>query len=966
MINTLTLSLCNSRQPRVRRLLAAALLTAGAAAALAWAGDAQAHGNGLRIESGQPLRDAGDAGDADAGRFLLANAGHTRLARVQLFASPGQVLACDGRTVQGREFPATPAAVLEAGDAVACLSQPASGRPPAGASAGAVVAVARDGDAWQVERRSLAVLGGAGTPDQGIIALLSGSQHNDGNSNGQWDVGESIDYHYTLVNLGTQALSSLVVADQGGAVTCPATSLAVGADMVCSTSYTLDAADVAAGLLVNEVEVLGQAADGSPVQAADVLVRQSMDGSAALAVFKSPMLLDDADGSGYASVGDLLQYTFAVKNAGVQALYQVDLVEPDPSLIDTPISCAGQSLSGAPFAGLGTGELASFDVVLCTAQYTITAADAAYGQALNLVEAHAQPGFGPPVYATGASAVVIPLPPEVLLTKALIEESGSRPGIAEPGETLTYRITLANAGTIDAFNIGISDQLDANTSFIDASHGGSHAAGVVTWSGLTVPANGQLQLQVRVQVADPLPPSTLQVANLAWETGTTPPPCPPAGEQCVVTPTPAAVAISKALVAEDGAVDKLAEPGELLTYAITLTNSGGSPAQDYALVDVLDANTVFVSASDGGVHSAGVVNWNGLTVPANGSLVVTVQVRVADPLPVGTTQVANLAYQAGTTPPPCPPAGEQCVITPTPGTVSLVKTVSDDNGNGLAEPGEQLTYSIVLTNNDDQPAINIDLVDVIDANTLFVSADHGGSFAGGAITWTGLTVPANSQLVLTVVVQVVDPIPAGVTNISNLVHDAGGPPPDCGANPDADGCAEIPVGAGPLLAVAKSVDPAEAHPGDSVLYTVTVANVGSVPVTGVRISDPLPAGVVSFAWQCQGSAGATCPAGTGTGAIDELVPLLPVGGSLTYSVLAELDGDVLGEVLNIVTVSPDDRVRCAPDNSPSPCQQDAPVRVRPELPTYIPVPATDRWALAIMVLGLLGLGLVTGRRRLRL
>ena len=263
--------------------------------------------------------------------------------------------------------------------------------------------------------------------------------------------------------------------------------------------------------------------------------------------------------------------------------------------------------------------------------------------------------------------------------------------------------------------------------------------------------------------------------------------------------------------------------------------------------------------------------------------------------------------------------------------------------NRATPAGEQLTYSIVLTNNDDQPAINIDLVDVIDANTLFVSADHGGSFAGGAITWTGLTVPANSQLVLTVVVQVVDPIPAGVTNISNLVHDAGGPPPDCGANPDADGCAEIPVGAGPLLAVAKSVDPAEAHPGESVLYTVTVANVGSVPVTGVRISDPLPAGVVSFAWQCQGSAGATCPAGTGTGAIDELVPLLPVGGSLTYSVLAELDGDVLGEVLNIVTVSPDDRV-LAPDNSPSPCQQDAPVRVRP-VPTHIRcrLPTAGHW-----------------------
>ncbi len=827
-----------------------------------------------------------------------------------------------------------------------------------------MVAVARDGSGWQVDRRSLAVLGGAATPDQGIVALLSGSEHNDGNGNGQWDAGESIDFHYTVLNLGTQDLSGLAVTGNAGAVSCPGNSLATGDSMVCTAAHALTAGDIADGLLIHEVEVQGQAADGSPVQAADVVVRQNLDGNAALAVFKSPMLLDDADDSGYASTGDLLQYTFAVKNAGVQALSQVDLVEPDPSLIDTPISCASQSLSGAPFSGLGTGQLASFDVVLCNAQYTITAADAAYGQALNLVEAHAQPGFGAPVYATGASAVVIPRPPEVAVAKALIEESGSRPGIAEPGEILTYRITVANVGSIDAFNIGISDQLDGNTSFLDASHGGSHAAGIVTWSGLTVPAEGAVQLQVRVQVADPLPPSTLQVANLAFETGTTPPPCPPAGEQCVVTPTPAAVAVNKELVAEDGSVPGLAEPGEQLTYQITLANSGGSPAQNYALVDVLDANTVFVSASHGGIHSGGLVNWTGLTVPANGNLQVSVTVQVVDPLPVGTTQVANLAHQAGTTPPTCPPAGDQCVITPTPGTVTLVKTVADANGNGLAEPGEQLTYSIALTNNDDQPAINIDLVDVIDANTLFVSADNGGSYAGGAITWTGLTVPANSQLVLTVVVQVVDPIPAGVTDILNLVHDAGGPPPDCGANPDADGCAEIPVGAGPLLAVSKSVDPAEAHPGESVLYTITVANVGSVPVTDVVISDPLPVGVVGFAWECQASGGAACPATTGTGALNEWLPTFPVGGQLTYTILAELADDILGEVLNVVMVTPEGAVYCAPDNSPAPCQQQATVTVRQVLPTYVPVPATDRWALILLALGLFGAGLFAARRRL--
>ena len=46
------------------------------------------------------------------------------------------------------------------------------------------------------------------------------------------------------------------------------------------------------------------------------------------------------------------------------------------------------------------------------------------------------------------------------------------------------------------------------------------------------------------------------------------------------------------------------------------------------------------------------------------------------------------------------------------------------------------------------------VTDPLDANTTFVSADNGGMEAGGIVSWTGLTVPANGSLVLTVVTNV--------------------------------------------------------------------------------------------------------------------------------------------------------------------------------------------------------------------
>ena len=81
----------------------------------------------------------------------------------------------------------------------------------------------------------------------------------------------------------------------------------------------------------------------------------------------------------------------------------------------------------------------------------------------------------------------------------------------------------------------------------------------------------------------------------------------------------------------------------------------------------------------------------------------------------------------------------------------------------------------------------------------------------------------------------------------------------------------------------------------------------------------------------------------------------------SYIFLAD---DILGEVLNVVMVTPEGAVYCAPDNSPAPCQQQATVTVRQVLPTYVPVPATDRWALILLALGLFGAGLFAARRRL--
>jgi uncharacterized repeat protein (TIGR01451 family) len=700
---------------------------------------------------------ASNSVNAPAGEygFSVGNVGSGQLDAVRIVSDRGHAAQCSGVTVHGNAFAA--AGSLSAGDSVRCVARPLTQSRARNAS---VVVLARDADGHPTSRTFSFAQPAALTPAQGIAVLAAGGIHNDTNGDGKLQAGETISYDYTLLNVGTLALSNIVLADIDGAETCAQTTLAVGAWTTCTHVHTITAGEESAGMVFNQVDMSAIDAGNGPVLAGDFVVTQNLDNDAGIRVFKSPLLEDDADASGYASAGDLVRYTFVVKNDNAQALALVNLAEDDAAHIDGSISCAGTTLGGQPFAGLGSGALASNDVVLCTADHTISATEASAGEADNLVEATAQPPIGGAVQGSGASAIVIPTPANVTLTKALTGETGSVTGVAEPGETLTYTITLSNSGGADALNVGVVDPLDANVVFASANHGGALSGSTVIWSGLTVPGNGSLVLSVTVTVANPIPSGTTRVLNLAYVTGTTPPNCTaaplPAG--CVDTPTPGAIQIAKALVAESGTQAGVAEPGETLTYTITLTNNGGSAVTGYGVSDPLDANVAFVSADHGGVHNGGIVGWSNLTIPAAGNLVLQVVVRVADPLPLATTHVVNLAYKTGSTPLDCNvvPVPAACVVTPSQLTPALQVTKTVSAGNSI--PGATVTYTITVTNVGTGPASNVGISDPLPtgiASFAWTCAASGGvacanAQGSGAINESIAAFPVGGRLVYTV------------------------------------------------------------------------------------------------------------------------------------------------------------------------------------------------------------------------
>lgn len=301
-------------------------------------------------------------------------------------------------------------------------------------------------------------------PGQGIVLVAAGAIHGDADSDGLLDEGEVINYHYTVINAGPAALSGLSLSDSDGVVACPGTSLAVGAHMVCIDSHVISNPDATSGVVINTVQVTGQDDSARSVAASDVTLTQNLAGAASLHVFKSPDLVTDPDNSNTASVGDLLRYSFLVKNAGGEDLDAVNLIEPDPSRIDTAISCAATTLTGAAFSGLGGGTLDSLDSVICTADYSIRTADEAYGQVLNSVNASANAIIAGAVHASAASTVVVPVPPVADLA---IEKLG--PAQFRSGTQISFDLIVTNNGPDPAINTILDDPAPLGLLFVSNS-----------------------------------------------------------------------------------------------------------------------------------------------------------------------------------------------------------------------------------------------------------------------------------------------------------------------------------------------------------------------------------------------------------------------------------------------------------------------------------------------------------------
>ncbi|HEY2961587.1 MAG TPA: DUF11 domain-containing protein, partial [Pyrinomonadaceae bacterium] len=356
-----------------------------------------------------------------------------------------------------------------------------------------------------------------------------------------------------------------------------------------------------------------------------------------------------------------------------------------------------------------------------------------------------------------------------------------------------------------------------------------------------------------------------------------------------------------AITKTDGAAS--ATPGTPITYTITVTNNGPSDAPGTSVADTFPGTltgVTFTSVAAGGATgntAAGSGNINDtLSMPSGSSVTYTVNATIQASATGSLSNTATVAAGGGVTDPT--PGNNSATDTDTLTASADVSVTKADSPDPVIA-GNNITYTITVTNNGPSDAQSLSLSDAVPANTTLVSVTTPSGWsrtdavpAGGTgtLTFTRATLGASGSSIFTVVVNVTAGTANGttITNTANVSSATTDPTP---GNNSATATTLVQNNAD--LAISKTRAPSGTiDAGSNVTYTIQFTNNGPAPASNVTVSDTLPAGVTVVSqsnpagWTCN-----TIPAG-GTGTITCTKASMANGESATLTVVVAVSCSV--------------------------------------------------------------------------
>ncbi|MGN7821383.1 gliding motility-associated C-terminal domain-containing protein [Chitinophaga sp. 22536] len=500
----------------------------------------------------------------------------------------------------------------------------------------------------------------------------------------------------------------------------------------------------------------------------------------------------------------------------------------------------------------------------------------------------------------------------------VIDKSRTTPVIAIAGTPVQYVITLINNGPSDAVGTVITDAVPAAVQQVQwtataqgsaaVTAGGSGTGNQIRVTG-NIPAGSSNIITIRVSgVISADYSGTL--SNTATAT-----PAEPGVPSVSDTDVATVQKTVKLTIVKNGPATAI--PGGQISYTIDVENEGPSNSTATTITDVVPAAlynvswTASVISGTANITSGATGTGNQLSVTANMAATATIRIVVQGTiLPPTNYPIRNTAVVTPSEPGFPPVTSNEVVTTVTP---QAALTISK-SGPDTATAGSSVSYIITVGNNGPSNARNMQITDAVPATlqqVTWTAVANGNATIASGVNGSGnnislggdIAAGSGNNIVITVSGKL-DPAFAGtLTNTAIVV------PSESGSTGDT-ATKQTVVKRLPQVTITKSaVDGVLA--GDSVTYTIEVANVGASDALNLVVTDVVPSALSGVQWTARAQGLATVTAGgSGTGNNVQVTGNIPAGSGnkLLITVTGKTDPGFSGNIINHATATPSEPV----------------------------------------------------------
>jgi len=524
--------------------------------------------------------------------------------------------------------------------------------------------------------------------------------------------------------------------------------------------------------------------------------------------------------------GDIITYTYVVKNKGNVAISNVNVTDVHSG------TGTLSSITPATVANLAPGYAATF-----TATYTVTQDDIDAGAAIrNTATAHGTPATGtlvPPI----DQVLITPTAPSPSMN---ITKSADKKSNVIAGETVTYTYVITNTGNVDIHDVNITDIHSGTgiapvpgSEILTNTSGNSSDAAIDGKIDTLAPGDVATFTATYVVTLRDIEASRV-ISNIATAHGTPSGPVPlvPPAAQEIVTPVPTAPAmtITKNANKTTGVV-----AGDTIKYTYVVTNTGNVDIGDVNITDLhsgtgiapVPGNENLTNTS--GLSSDATPNDGIIDTLAPGDMATfTSEYNVTQGDIDAGTAILNIATANGIPAGPVPllpPSAQETVIPVGAVPAMTIKKSADKKIN--VNVGDKVTYTYVVTNTGNVDISNVNVTDI-----------HGGTGTLSAITPANVATlaPGNTATFTSTYVVTQGDIDAAkpILNTATANSTTGSVP----IIPPTAWEVITPIVPAPSMTIKKTADKTkDVLVGDTITYTYEVTNTGNVDISNVNVTD---------------------------------------------------------------------------------------------------------------------------------